>query len=124
MTRITTTVFVLIVLMNGTVTVMAGSGFNEDVGVELAPGISESMDNAIQELRDGFKPSAGLGETLFTTLVAGYQVLNIVVNAITATPRMFLNLGFPDYIVYPLFAPMYAISTLELIYMATGRDAI
>jgi len=124
MTRITTTVFVFLLLMNGAVTTMSASGMSEDLGVELAPGISDSMDNAIDQLRDGFSPSAGIGETLFTLFIAGLQIMGIVVDAITATPTMFLNLGFPDWIVIPLFVPFYAISTFELVYMATGRDMV
>lgn len=124
MTRITTTVFIFLLLMNGTVTVMAASGLNDDLGVELAPGISETMSDAIDKLREGFDPSAGLGETLFTLFIAAAQLLNVVVNAITATPQMFINLGFPAWIVAPLFVPMYAISTFELIFVATGRDLV
>jgi len=124
MTRITTTVFVFLLLMNGAVTTMSASGMSQDLGVELAPGISDSMDNAIDKLRNGFSPSAGIGETLFTLFIAGLQILGIVIDAITATPTMFLNLGFPDWIVVPLFIPMYAISTLELVYVATGRDLV
>jgi hypothetical protein len=124
MTRITTTVFVMLILMNGTVTVMEASGMNEDLGVELAPGISDSMESAMDKLREGFSPSAGIGETLFTLFVAALQLMNVVVNAITATPQMFLNFGFPAWIVTPIFAPMYAISVFELIYTATGRDLV
>lgn len=124
MTRITTTVLVMLLLMNGTVTVMSSSGMNEDLGVKLAPGISEAMDSAIEELRKGFSPSAGVGDTLFALFIAGLQVMNIIINSITAAPTMFQNLGFPAWIVMPLFIPMYAISTLELIYAATGRDLI
>lgn len=124
MTRITTTVFIFLLLMNGSVSVMAASGLQEDIGVNLAPGISESMDNAVSQLQDGFSPSAGVADTLFTLFIAATQVLNIVINAITATPQMFINLGFPGWIVFPLFVPMYAISTFELIYVATGRDLV
>lgn len=124
MTRITTTLFVLLILMNGTVTVMEASGMNEDLGVKLAPGVSDSMSDAMESIRQGFSPSAGLGETLFTLFIAALQIMETVVTAITATPRMFLNFGFPAWIVTPLFAPMYAISVFELIYTATGRDLV
>ena len=124
MTRITTTVLVMLLLMNGTVTVMASSGMNEDLGVELAPGISEAMDSAVTELREGFSPSAGVGDTLFSLFIAGLQVMNIIVSSITAAPTLFTNLGFPSWIVMPLFIPMYAVSTMELIYAATGRDLV
>jgi len=124
MTRITTTVFIFLLLMNGTVSVMAASGLQEDLGVDLAPGVSEAMDGAVEQLRDGFSPSSGLGETLFALFLASAQIMNIVINAITATPQMFVNLGFPSWIVFPLFVPMYAISTFEIIYVTTGRDLV
>lgn len=124
MTRITTTVFVMLLLMNGTVSIMSASGLSEDLGVELAPGISESMDEAVDKLREGFRPSAGIGDTLFTLFIAGLQVLNVIVNAITATPAMLMNLGIPQWLVIPLVVPLYAISTLELLYAATGRDLV
>lgn len=124
MTRITTTVFVMLLLMNGTVTVMSASGLNDDLGVELAPGISEAMDDAIDSLQQGFEPSAGIGDTLFSLFIAGLQIFEIVISAITAAPNMFMNLGFPSWIVMPLFIPMYAISTLEMVFVATGRDLV
>jgi hypothetical protein len=103
---------------------MSASGLNDDLGVQLAPGISESMDEAVDQLREGFSPSAGVADTLFSLFIAATQVFNITINAITAVPKMFLNLGFPEWIVVPLFVPMYAISTFELIYVATGRDLV
>jgi len=124
MTRITTTLLVILLLMNGSASVMAASGMSEDLGVNLAPGISDTMDDTIQQLREGFSPSAGLGDTLFALFIAALGVGGIVVNAITATPTLLLNLGFPAWIVFPLFAPIYAISTFELIYIATGRDLV
>lgn len=124
MTRITTTVFIFLILMNGSVSVMAASGLQDDLGVSLAPGISEAMDNAVSELKNGFAPSAGVADTLFTLFIAAVQVLNVVINAITAAPVMFVNLGFPGWIVYPITVPIYVISTFELIYVATGRDLV
>jgi len=103
---------------------MAASGMNEDLGVELAPGISDAMNQAVNELREGFSPSAGAGETLFSMFSAGLQVLRIMITAVGAAPTLFLNVGFPPYIVLPLFAPIYVISTLELVYVGTGRDLV
>jgi len=103
---------------------MAASGMNEDLGVELAPGISDAMNQAVNELREGFSPSAGAGETLFSMFSAGLQVLRIMITAVGAAPVLFLNVGFPRWIVVPLFAPIYVISTLELVYVGTGRDLV
>lgn len=124
MTRITTTIFIFLILSNGTVSVMEASGLNDDMGVALAPGISESMDSAIDNLREGFSPSAGATDTLFTLFITAIDIFNIVIDAVTATPEMFLNLGFPAWIVFPIFTPMYVISVFEVIYVGTGRDLV
>jgi len=124
MTRITSTVLIVLLLLNGSATAMAASGMNEDLGVELAPGISDAMNQAVDELREGFSPSAGAGETLFSMFSAGLQVLRIMITAVGAAPTLFLNVGFPPWIVLPLFAPIYVISTLELVYVGTGRDLV
>jgi hypothetical protein len=47
-----------------------------------------------------------------------------MITAVGAAPTLFLNVGFPPYIVLPLFAPIYVISTLELVYVGTGRDLV
>lgn len=124
MTRVTTTIFIVLLLLNGSASVMSASGMSDDLNVELAPGISDSMDKATEELRKGFSPSAGVGETLFAMFIAGLEILRIIISGVGAAPQMFLNLGFPAWIVLPLFAPMYAISALELVYVGTGRDLV
>jgi len=124
MTRITSTILVFMLLMNGTVTVMAGSGMTADLGVELAPGISDSMDNVTSEMKNGFSPDVSVVESLVSMLVAGMNLFKVLVEGLYALPTAFLNLGFPEWIVYPLFAPAYLLSTLEIVFIATGRDMI
>lgn len=124
MTRITSTILVLMLLMNGTVTIMAGSGMTEDVGVELAPGISDSMDTVTTEMKKGFAPDVTVVESLLSMLTAGLNLFQVLVEGLYALPTAFLNLGFPEWIVVPLFAPAYLLSTLELVFIATGRDLI
>lgn len=122
MARITTTIVVLLLLANGTVTVMSGSGLNDDLGVELAPGISDSMDDLVDEMKNGFNPEVNVVESFVSLALAATKVFEVVVSSLFAAPTMFLNLGFPDWIVVPLFAPAYLLSTLELVFLATGRS--
>jgi len=124
MTRITSTVMIFLILMNGGVTVMEASGLSEDLGVTLAPGISDAMNNVVENMRDGFSPDIGVIESLISMLTAGLNLFRVVIEGTYAAPQMFLNLGFPDWIVSTFFAPMYVISTLELMFIATGRDMV
>lgn len=124
MTRITTTILIFMLLANGGVTIMTGSGLSEDLGVTLAPGVEKAMDDVLDNAKKGFSPNAAALETLYFLFVAGMSTFNVLISGVFSLPSMFLNLGFPEWIVVPLFAPMYVISTLELIYMATGRSTL
>jgi hypothetical protein len=123
-TRITTAVLVFMLLFNGGVTVMEGSGLSEDLGVTLAPGVDEAMDNVVDNAKDGFSASEGLGNTLFSLFAAAMGTFQLLIQGVFSFPSMLLNLGFPGWFVVPMFAPMYVISTLELIYAATGRGLV
>lgn len=124
MTRITSTILIFLVLTNGAVTVMAGSGLSEDLGVQLAPGVEKAVTEVENNAKDGFTASEGLGDTLFSMFAAAMGTFKVLIEGVFAMPQMFLNLGFPEWIVWPFFTPMYIVSTLELIYAATGRALI
>lgn len=123
MTRITATILVFMVLLNGSVSMMAASGLSEDLGVTLAPGVEQAIDETIDDL-DEFSTSEGLGDNLFSLFSSAMGVGEILAHGVFSMPSMLLNLGFPGWIVYPLFAPMYILSTLELVSMASGRNMI
>lgn len=122
MSRISTSILVILILLNGSVGIMEASGLTEDIGVELDTGVGDSMDKAINHATNGFNPGDGAGSTLFGLFVSAFYFLNTLFNAIFSAPAMFMNLGFPSWFVVPIFAPMYVIATLDLIYAATGRD--
>lgn len=124
MARITTTIVVFLLLANGTVTVMSASGLSEDLGVELAPGVSESMNDVVDKMKEGFSPNIGVVESVLSMALAGLGIFEVVITGLFAAPTMFMNLGFPSWIVLPVFAPAYLVSTLEMVFIATGRDAI
>lgn len=124
MTRITSTVLVFMILFNGGVTIMEGSGLSDDLGVTLAPGVDNAMDKVVENAKAGFSPNTGLGDTLFSLFATAMSTFELLIAGVFSMPSMFLNLGFPAWFVLPIFAPMYVISTLELIYAATQRNLI
>jgi len=123
MTRITTTILVVMLLTNGGVTAMEGSGLSDDLGVSLAPGIDKTMEETTADLKR-FQTSEGLGDTLFALFASAGNVAEILISGAFAAPSMLLNLGFPAYIVVPMFSPMYVLGSLELVSIFTGRRLI
>lgn len=124
MTRITSTILVFMILLNGGVTIMEASGMSDDIGVTLAPGVDDAMDGVVSEMKKGFSPDVSVIESLISMLVAGGRLFKVVIEGVFAAPAMFMNLGFPEWIVIPLFAPTYLISALELMYIFTGRRTV
>lgn len=134
MARVSTTILVVLVLMNGTAGIMDASGLSDDLGVELSTGVSDALDNAMHQASCsfddgtttsddcGFAPGTGVGSTLFGLFVSALYFAQAVFQAVFAAPSMFMNLGFPSWFVTPIFAPMYIVAALELLYTATGRD--
>lgn len=124
MTRIGTTLLIVMIIFNSTVAIMAGTGLSEDLGVELAPGVQKNVDNAISQAKSGFSPGGGFGETLFGLFAAAMSTVSLLLQSIFAFPTMLSNIGFPEEVVIPLFAPVYIIILFEIIYAATGRDLV
>lgn len=124
MTRISSTVLVFMILLNGATTVMEASGLSEDMGITLAPGVSDAMDGVVTEMKQGFSPDIGVVESLISMLTAGLNLFWVVIEGLYAAPDMLMNIGFPEWAVVSFFAPMYVIATLELLLIATGRDMV
>jgi len=124
MTRITTTILVFLVLMNGVTAVMAGSGLSDDLGVTIDPGGDSAVNESVSEAQSGFSPGGGGLSTLFGLFTSAMGFLQSLVTSVFAAPQMFINLGFPSWIVGPVFTPMYVVAALEFVYVATGRDLV
>jgi len=124
MTRVTTTILIVLVLMNGSVGIMASSGLSEDLGVELAPGVSGSMNDAVSTAQSGFSADAGVIQSTITLILSGVRLFQALISSVFAGPQMFMNLGFPAWVVLPIAAPLYIIAALEFIFLATGRDPL
>lgn len=124
MTRITTTLLVMVLLLNGAVGVMEASGLANDLGVEFAPGVSDAVQDIKTDAQAGFSVSGGMGETLFSLFASGLGVFKLAVEVVFALPQLLRNLGIPGYVVTFVMVPVYVISLLEFAYVATGRDLL
>lgn len=128
MTRITTTVLILMLLMNGTVTIMAASGLNEDLGIAYTTGVDDQMDDVTAELNGAFSPDVNVIESFVALALAGVRIFGVVIEGVFSAPAMMKNLlgggAFIGTVVDVLMVPMYIIATLEMVFMATGRDAL
>jgi len=124
MTRITSTVLVILLLLNGSASIMEASGLSDDLGVDISPGVDRALNDAVSTAKDGFSSRAGPLDTLFALFISAMKLFETLTQAVFAAPTMFTNMGFPGWFVYPVFAPMYVVSTLEIVYVATGRDLV
>lgn len=123
MTRITTTILIFTLLLNATAGVFAASGLAEDIGVEIAPGIGESMDEAESALSD-FDPSVSIVESFLSIAIAAGRLFSAVATGAFALPIALENLGFPGWMVTAIATPLYVISTLEIIAIMSGRATV
>jgi len=128
MTRITTTVLVMVILMNGSATIMDVSGLSDDLGVEMETGVSDSVSETVDELKDAFNPNISGVESLISLSLAALGVFEIVIEGVFAAPTMLINIfggsTIVETVVTVLFAPMYVISTLELIAVSLGNETV
>jgi len=122
MSRVTTNILVILVLVNSAVGIADASGLTEDTGVELDTGVSESLDAAVDQARTGFSPDSGAGETLFTLFIGAYFFAQAMFQTVFSAPTLLMNLGFPAWFVVPITAPIYIIAMMDLVYIAAGRD--
>jgi len=122
MSRIGSTVIVFLLLINGMSGAMAASGINDDLGVTLNPGIESQIETITENAEEGFSPTTTVTESFVGVSIAALGTFQVFVTAMTTGgPTMFINLGFPEWIVVPVFAPLYVVATLEFIYIVTGR---
>lgn len=128
MTRITSTVLAMMLLLNGAATVMEVSGLSDDIGIEMETGVDREMDKFVNDMKNGFSPNINIVESVISLTLAAVRVFFILVNAVYVAPELMINIlgggGLVETFVYVLMGPMYMISTLELLFMATGSDAV
>jgi len=121
MPRISFQVLIVLLVINGAVGIADASGLSEDLGTQFDTGVSEDLNAAIDHAKAGFSPDSGTGETLFNLFISAFVFVKGLITAVFSAPTLFMNLGFPSWFVIPMFAPMYAIAMLDLVYVAAGR---
>lgn len=129
MTRITTTVLVALILLNGMSAVWVVSGLAEDTGVTFTSGIDDKIDALITEMKEGFSPNINIIESFVSLSIAALRVFDIIISTVFLAPVLVMNLipgdsALESVFVGMIMAPMYLISTLELVFLATGNDMV
>jgi len=128
MTRITTTVLIMMLLLNGSATIMIASGFSEDIGVEITTGVDDKMDQVVTELKQGFNPNVNVVESFISLALAAVRLFQTVVEGVFAAPTMMINIlgggTFVEVVVTAVMAPLYVISTLEILAIAIGNETV
>lgn len=124
MARITTALLLLVVLLNGATGIMAASGLSDDIGIEATTGVGTEIDSIQNDIQDAFSADTSVVESLILLFLELKDVFAVVIQGAFAAPSLFMNLGFPSWIVLPMFAPMYFVSVIELASVVTGRRTI
>lgn len=118
----------MVILMNGSATIMGVSGLSDDLGVEMETGVSDSVDQTVNDLKDAFDPNVSSVQSLISLALAAFRTFNIVISGIFAAPTMLINIfggsQLVTTVITVLFAPMYVISTLELIAVSLGNETV
>jgi hypothetical protein len=128
MTRITTTILIITVLLNGTATIMEASGLNDDLGVEIQTGVDDRIDAVVDNAQEGFDPNTGAVESFVLIAVSAGNAVATLLEGVFTAPTLISNLlggsGVVDAVVTAFFAPMYIISTLEIISIVVGNRTV
>lgn len=114
--------------MNGAATIMDVSGLSEDLNVKMETGVSDKVNETVNDMKDAFNPNIGSLQSLMSLALAALGVFEIVIEGIFAAPTMVINIlgggEVVETVVTVLFAPMYVISTLELIAISLGNETV
>jgi len=128
MTRITTTVLIMMVLLNGSATIMEASGLNDDLGVEIRTGVDEKMGEIVNETNGAFDPNINVVESFISLSVAAINVFGLIIEGVFAAPTLMINIlggsSLVETAVTVFMAPLYIIATLEIIAIAIGNPTV
>lgn len=112
-------VFLVILYAVSIMITASGVGAALDINPEVAGG--EEIDAANESARN-ISPSQGTQDTLFSMFTSTASSYEIVYQVVFYGPMMLKSLGVPDFILLPVFAPMYIIVAADFIHLLTGRD--
>jgi len=84
--------------------------------------------NWTRELKEGFNPNIGSVQSLISIALAAIGVFEIVIEGAFAAPTLVINIlgggQLVETVVSVMFAPMYVLSTLEIISIALGTETV
>jgi len=118
--RYSTRIVIFLVLLNAAAGVMVQSGVANDWGISPTPGGGEAIEEANQTASE-IKGSGGFGDTLFGAFAGAANAFGDIFGAATAGPTMLSNLGIPGWLVGFVFAPLYILIGIDLVFILTGR---
>ena len=119
--RITTSIVLFYVWLTASANLMRETGIADALGIATTATAGESFREALEALQNlsggGIAPESVVSIYTVTTASAeGFLV------ALTAGPRLMVNLGIPTEFVVFLHAPLGLLAGRYLIYMFSGRD--
>jgi hypothetical protein len=120
--RFSTRIVIFLLFLNAGAGLMVQSGVAADWGVDPNPGGDAELEKANATAAE-IDPSGGLGDTLFGLYNSIAGTFQTVLETATAGPTMLNNLGVPGYLTAFLFAPLYLIVGIDVVYLLTQRRA-
>lgn len=111
--RITTTIIVFFILLNGFAVALSASGVTDEWGTQPTPGDAEGLTTAQNEA-DNISPSGGGLSTLFGLIVSVGSSIGTIFAGILPAVAMLGDLGVPSYIIGWVSAPLTLLAAIEL----------
>jgi hypothetical protein len=120
--RRTVSILVFLIFLNGTAGLLTAAGVTDALGVEPAIQDDGALDRAEQSA-EKIEPQQDEGALQsFVSVTTGIiEQVQALITAPVAAPLMLNSLGVPSVITGFVFAPMYLIVTVDLIYYITGK---
>lgn len=128
MPRITTTVAVMVLLLNGTAGIMEISGLNDDLGVDQTTGVDHELSKIQEDLDGSFDPDVSVVESFITLAISAGRSFLLAVKSAFLAPQLIINLlgggAFVTGVVAAFATPLYLIATLEIASVVVGNRTI
>lgn len=119
--KITVSVVLFYVYWTAAANLIEVVGWTEAIGIAGQTGVGETLSDAVAELG-----SINAGNLAVESLISVYLVITTAVEtflvALSAGPRLLVNLGIPIEFVLFIHAPVPLLAGRLLIYAASGRE--
>lgn len=118
--RYSTRVVVFLIFLNAAAGALVASGVAGDMGIAPNPGGDQALEQANDSVSQ-VEPGGGPVDTLFGLYASVADTLSAVFGVVFAGPAMIAALGVPGWITGFVFAPMYLLVGIDIIYILTQR---